>query len=662
MKEHKNTCGSHGEHSHQEDHAACCCTAHAGHSHGESHAGCSCENGSESLEREEVLPLAGALLFFLAGLLLPVGERFQIVLYSLAYLISGWKVLLHAGRNILKGRVFDETFLMSVASLGACLIGDFGEGAAVMLFYNIGELFQSYAVGRSRGSITALMDIRPDTANLLKDGQVKTVPAGNVAVGELILVKAGERIPLDGVVVDGRSLLDTAALTGEAVPREINAGGQALAGCVNLSGVLQIRVTKPFEESTASKILELTENAGANKAKAEQFITKFARYYTPAVVLVAGVIAVFPPLLGAGTWADFIHRALTFLVISCPCALVISVPMGFFAGIGCASKNGILVKGGNYLEALCDAEAVAFDKTGTLTQGTFRVTEQRPNGCSADQLLEWAALAEAYSSHPIAQSLRAAYGREIDQTRVREASEIAGNGVKAVVDGREVLAGNARLMRASGIEVPGTSFSGTAVHVAVQGAYMGMLIIGDTVKPEAKNALRALKNLGVKKTVMLTGDHASAAEEIGREVGVDLVRAELLPGDKVSALETLLESKSQKGTLLFIGDGMNDAPVLARADVGIAMGGMGTDAAIEAADVVIMDDDLSRLPTAIRIARQTQHIVIQNVVFALCIKGIILTLGAIGYASMWAAVFADVGVSLLAVLNSMRALHLKKEH
>ncbi len=530
-----------------------------------------------------------------------------------------------------------------------------------MLFYNIGELFQAYAVGRSRGSITTLMDIRPDTANLLQDGKTTQVPAKNIAVGDLILVKAGERIPLDGVVMDGTSQLDTAALTGEAIPREINAGDQALAGCVNLTGVLQIKVSKPFGESTASKILELTENAGANKAKTEKFITKFARYYTPAVVLVAAAIAVFPPLFGLGAWADYIHRALTFLVISCPCALVISVPMGFFAGIGCASRNGILVKGGNYLEALCNAETIAFDKTGTLTQGTFQVIERRPNSCEADQLLEWAALAEAYSHHPIAQSLRAAYGREIDQARVREVSEVAGNGVKAVVDGREVLVGNARLMRSEEIEVPDDSFSGTAVYVAVEGSYMGLLVIGDTAKPEAMAALKELKRLGVQKTVMLTGDHTSAAQDIGREVGVDLVQAELLPGDKVSALEDLLRNKSQKGSLLFIGDGMNDAPVLARADVGIAMGGMGTDAAIEAADVVIMDDDLNRLPTAIRIARKTRRIVVQNVVFALCVKGIFLTLGSVGYASMWAAVFADVGVSLLAVLNSMRALHLKKE-
>ncbi len=650
MEESK-TCGCGHEHEHQHEHShqdGCGC----GHDH---------VHGSNAMDWNEVSRLIGALVLFFAGVLLPLGEVPKLSLYLGAYVVSGWKVLLQAGRNILKGKVFDEAFLMSIASLGACLIGDFAEGAAVMLFYNVGELFQSYAVGRSRGSITALMDIRPDTAAVLRQGSWDSVAAESVEIGEVILVKAGERIPLDGTVLEGSSQLDSAALTGESVPRSVEPGGGALAGCVNLTGAIQIKVTKLFGESTASKILELTENAGANKAKAEQFITKFARYYTPAVVMAAVVIAVVPPLMGLGTWSNFLHRALTFLVISCPCALVISVPMGFFAGIGCASKNGILVKGGNYLEALCDAEIVALDKTGTLTQGTFQLTEIRPQGCSQSQLLEWAARAEYYSNHPIAQSLRRAYGREIDPAQLGEVTEIAGGGVRAVVDGKTILAGNARLLKEEGIEVPQISFYGTAIYVAAEGSYAGLLVIGDTVKPESREALSKLKALGVQKTVMLTGDHTTAAEEIGREVGVDTVKAELLPGDKVSAVEELLAEKSCKGKLLYIGDGMNDAPVLARADVGIAMGGMGTDAAIEAADIVIMDDDLNRLPTALQIGRRTRMIVVQNIVFALLVKAIVLILGAADMATMWAAVFADVGVSFLAILNSMRALHLPKE-
>lgn len=636
------------EHHHHHDHDDCGCGCGHDHTHG------------GEIERGEVVPLIVALALFFAGLLLPVPAMAQLVLYVAAYLIAGWKVLLEAGENILHGEIFDEAFLMSVASLGACLIGEVGEGAAVMIFYNIGELFQSYAVGRSRGSITALMDIRPDTANLVREGETATVPAQSVEVGQIILVRAGERIPLDGTVLEGSSQLDTAALTGESLPREIGPGQAALAGCVNLNGVLRIQVTKPFGESTASKILELTEHAGANKAKTEQFITRFARVYTPAVVLAAVVIAVVPPLLGLGTWGEFIHRALTFLVISCPCALVLSVPMGFFAGIGCASKNGILVKGGNYLEAMCAAEIVAFDKTGTLTRGRFEVQETRPApGVKPETLLELAALAETYSTHPIANSLRAAYGQPVDKSRIADAAEQAGNGVKATVDGREVLAGNARLMAAHGISVPDQPIQGTAVYVAADGAYQGLVLVGDAPKSEAKEALKALKALGVAKTVMLTGDHTTAAQAVGEAVGVDQVRAELLPGDKVQAVEDLLKEKSSKGKLLYIGDGMNDAPVLARADVGIAMGGMGTDAAIEAADVVIMDDDLNRLPTAIRIARHTRRIVVENVVFAIGVKLIVLTLGARGDATMWAAVFADVGVCVLAILNSMRALRLR---
>lgn len=650
----KNSCG---HHHHHEEESGCGC----GHSHDAEGCGCSCCEGGRGLKKKEVLPLAGALLLFFSGLLLPVSPIIQMVLYGAAYLLSGWKVLWMAAKNIRKGQIFDEAFLMSLASLGACFIGDFGEGAAVMLFYHVGELFQSYAVNRSRGSIADLMDIRPDTTNLLRDGQVVVVPSETVRVGDVILIKAGERIPQDGIVVEGNSELDTAALTGESFPRPVAAEETVLAGCVNLTGTLRVRVTKPFQESTASKILELTEHAKGNKAKAEKFITKFARYYTPGVVIIAAIIAVVPPLANLGTWPDFIHRALTFLVISCPCALVISVPMGFFAGIGCASKNGILVKGGNYLEALSQTKIVVFDKTGTLTQGTFHVAEAHPQNCTQDELLEWAAIAEAYSNHPIAQSLREAYGKEVDLTGITETSEIAGHGVRAVAEGRTVLAGKADLLTESGIELPKMEVSGTAVHVAVDGNYMGYLLIGDTVKPEAKNTIKKLKNLGIYKTVMLTGDHVSAAQEIGREVGVDSVQAELLPMDKVRILESLLNAKPCNGTLLFIGDGMNDAPVLARADVGVAMGGIGTDAAIEAADVVIMDDDLSRLPAMIQIARHTRNVVTQNIVFALGVKAVILILGAFGKANMWAAVFADVGVSCLAILNSLRALRFKKE-
>lgn len=659
-------CGhsEHHEHHHEEKEHECHDHDHS-HEHEGHDCGCSCGCGHDhdhggAVEREEVVRLGIALVLFLAGLLLPVTESIQLLLYAAAYLISGWEVLLQAGRNITKGHVFDETFLMSVASIGACLIGEVGEGAAVMLFYNIGELFQSYAVGRSRGSITALMDIRPDTANLLKDGQPTQVPAESVSVGDLILVRPGERIPLDGMVMEGSSELDTAALTGESLPREISAGEEVLAGCVNLSGILQVRVTKPFGESTASKILELTEHAGANKAKAEQFITKFARYYTPAVVLIAAVIAVFPPLLGLGGWSDFIHRALTFLVISCPCALVISVPMGFFAGIGCASRNGILVKGGNYLEALCDVQTAVFDKTGTLTRGKFEVLEVHPSGVTEEELVELAALAETHSTHPIARSLREACATQPDRSRVGDVTEVAGNGVEAVIDGSLALAGNARLLESHGIAVPEEQVSGTCIYLASENTCRGYILIGDAPKPEAKMALQALKNLGVASTVMLTGDHRAAAEKVGRELGVDEVRAELLPADKVCEVEKQLNKNDRKGKLLFVGDGMNDAPVLARADIGVAMGGMGTDAAIEAADVVVMDDDLNRLPTAIRIARHTRSIVIQNVTFALCVKVIVMLLGAFGKASMWAAVFADVGVSFLAVLNSLRALRIRK--
>lgn len=644
---HSHTHDEHDEHDH-----------HEGHAHAEeSGCGCGHDHSSGGVEKSAVISLMTAAVFFVAALLFPQAGIVKSALFLVAYAAAGWEVLFGAVRNILRGKVFDEQFLMALASLGAIALGDLAEGVAVMLFYQVGELFQNLAVGRSRKSIKTLMDIRPDRANRLVNGEAIECAAQDVVPGDLILVKAGERIPLDGMVAEGESQLDTSALTGESMPRSVSDGQEVLAGCVNLSGTLKIKVTKAFGESTAAKILALVENAGANKAPAEQFITKFARYYTPAVVIVAALIAVVPPLFGLGAWGDFIHRALVFLVISCPCALVISVPMGFFAGIGCASKNGILVKGGNYLEALGQADIMVFDKTGTLTQGKFKVTETRPGALTAEDLLYYAAHAEAFSNHPIAQSLRAAYGKPVKESRVADSTELSGNGIRATVDGKTVLAGNLRLME--GLSVPTQDIDGTVIYVAVNGIYGGLILIGDAPKPEAKRALLDLKALGVRRTVMLTGDHRSAGETVGREVGVDEVHAELLPDGKVEQLETLLLAKRPKGKLLFIGDGMNDAPVLARADVGIAMGGLGTDAAIEAADVVIMDDDLRRLPQSIQIARHTHRIVVQNIVFALAVKLIFLTLGGLGMATMWEAVFADVGVSLLAVLNSMRALRTK---
>jgi len=654
-------CGCHEEkHEHKESHLH-----EHGHDHEHDHCGCGCgcghdHGGNGTVEKQTIFRLSGALVLFFVGSLLPDISVLKNVLLIAAYLISGWDVFRQAVENIRKLRGMDETFLMTVASLGACLIGEIGEGAAVMLFYNIGEQFQSYAVYRSRTSIRALMDIRPDTAFVLEHGQPVERPAESVNVGEVILVRAGERIPLDGRIVNGASQVDTSALTGEALPRDVVNGDVVLAGCINLSGVLQIQVNKPFQESTASKMLVLAERAGANKAKTEKFITKFARYYTPAVVWSAVAIAIFPPLLGVGTWEEYIYRALTFLVISCPCALVISVPMGFFAGIGCASSNGVLIKGGNYLDALRDVKAAVFDKTGTLTYGTLEVMEVRAVSGNRDELLELAALSEVYSKHPIASSLLRAYGKEPDRRRVTDVKEIAGKGVEACIDGEIILAGNKGLMELHGVFVPERQETGTCIYIGKKGMYLGEIIVGDRIKPEAKQTLTDLKKLGIETTVMLTGDHIFAAEQIGREVGIDIVRAGLLPEDKVTEIEKLTDGKYCKGKVLFVGDGINDAPVLARADVGIAMGGMGTDAAMEAADVVIMDDRIDRLITAIRIARGTHRIVVQNIVFSLCVKLIVLTIGAMGYASVWAAVFADVGVSFLAVLNSLRALRADK--
>ena len=598
--------------------------------------------------------LSAALL--IAAALLPLEGWPRLAVFLIPYALIGWDVLWRAVRNIAHGEVFDENFLMSLATVGALCVGEYPEAVFVMLFYQVGELFQSYAVDQSRKSIASLMDIRPDYANLEVDGQIQQTDPEDVAVGDIILIKPGERIPLDGDVVEGNSTLDTAALTGESLPRSVGPGESVVSGCVNLSGLLRVEVTKPFEESTVAKILDLVENASAKKAKAENFITKFARYYTPAVVLAAVVLAVLPPLALGWAWTDAILRALNFLVVSCPCALVISVPLSFFGGIGGASRQGILVKGGSYLEVLARTETVVFDKTGTLTKGVFQVTAVHPEQGTEAELLELAALAEAYSDHPISRSLKTAYGKPLEQERVSHVEELSGRGVRAVVDGKEVCAGNDKLMEEIGAAWKPCHQVGTVVHVAVDGVYGGHIMISDQVKEDAREAIAALKGLGVKRTVMLTGDAAAVGEAVAQELGLDEVHTQLLPAGKVERVEALLTETSSKGALAFVGDGINDAPVLSRADIGIAMGGLGSDAAIEAADVVLMDDKPSKLAEAVDIARRTLGIVRQNIIFALGVKALVLILSAMGKATMWAAVFADVGVSVIAILNAMRAL------
>jgi len=598
--------------------------------------------------------LAAALLVLCQAL--PLTGPAAAACHLAPYLLVGGGVLRKAARNIRSGQVFDENFLMALATLGAFATAEYAEAVFVMLFFQVGELFEDYAVGKSRRSIAALMDIRPDTARVERpDGETEETDPEDVAVGAVILVKPGERIPLDGVVLEGVSALDTAARTGESLPRDVSAGESVLSGCVNLTGVLRVRVTRPSEESTVSRILELVENAGEKKAVSEQFITRFARYYTPAVVMAAAALALVPPLFVRG-WGDWFHRALIFLVVSCPCALVISVPLSFFGGIGGASRRGILVKGSSYLEALAQADTIVFDKTGTLTAGRFTVTEVFPEtGFTEASLLETAALAERYSGHPIAQSLRAACGT-LPETPVTDVAEIAGQGLRARVGGRAVLAGNARLMEAHGIALRPCGSAGTVVYVAVEGVFAGAIAIADRPKPGAKAALRALKTAGVSRTVMLTGDSEAAAGAIAAELGLDAYHARLLPGDKVERLEQLLAAQGEGRKLAYVGDGINDAPVLTRADVGIAMGALGSDAAIEAADIVLMDDDPAKIAAAIRIARKTVRIVRQNIVFALGVKFGVLILGALGHASMWLAVFADVGVAVIAILNAMRCL------
>ena len=579
----------------------------------------------------------------------------RLLLFLVPYFVIGWDILWKAVRNIAHGQVFDENFLMCIATIGALVLGEYAEAVGVMLFYQVGELFQSYAVGRSRRSIAQLMDIRPDSANVERDGQIVQVDPDEVAVGEVIVVRPGEKVPLDGVVLEGSSALDTAALTGESAPRDVSPGGELLSGCVNLTGLLKVRVTKEFGQSTVAKILDLVENASSKKAKAENFITKFARCYTPAVVIGAVLLAVIPSLV-TGQWGVWVHRALIFLVISCPCALVISIPLSFFGGIGGASARGILVKGGNYLELLAQTETVVFDKTGTLTRGVFELSALHPApGVSQEELLEAAALAECHSSHPIAQSLRRAWGRDIDPGRTESVREVPGHGVSAQVDGTQVLAGNDKLMAREGIPCLPCSDTGTLVYVAREGKYLGCAVISDQVKQTAPAAIAALKARGIR-TVMLTGDSHAVGQAVAGQLGLDEVHAQLLPADKVDRLEDLLAHKSPKGVLAYVGDGVNDAPVLSRADVGIAMGGIGSDAAIEAADVVLMDDDPAKLIQAMDIARKCLRIVRENIVFALAVKGLFLILGALGVASMWEAVFADVGVAVIAILNASRML------
>ena len=603
--------------------------------------------------------------------LLPLPRLVSTILYLAAYLLIGYDILRKAGKGILNGRVFDENFLMAVATIGAIALavyeksGDYLEAIAVMLFYQVGELFQSYAVGKSRRNISALMDIRPDYANIERDGTLERVDPDEVAIGSTIVVQPGEKVPIDGVILEGTSDLNTSALTGESLPREAKAGDEVISGCINMTGVLKIRTTKQFGESTVSKILELVEESSSRKSRSENFISKFAKIYTPAVCIGALLLAVLPPLVNliAGNpagWENWIYNALTFLVISCPCALVVSVPLSFFAGIGGASKEGVLIKGSNYMETLSQTKIVVFDKTGTLTQGVFEVNGVHHSTMDNARLLEYAALAECSSSHPISKSLQRAYGKEIDRSRVADIEEISGEGLTARVDGTPVAVGNPKLMKRLGVEYADCHSIGTIIHVAVNGSYAGHIVISDREKPDAREAIAALKKAGVEKTVMLTGDAKAVAEKVAADLGIDEVHSELLPGDKVSRVEGLLKEKSTKAKLAFVGDGINDAPVLSRADIGIAMGAMGSDAAIEAADVVLMDDDPMKIVKGIKISRKCLSIVYENITFALVVKAVCLALGVLGRANMWLAIFADVGVTVIAVLNAIRALRVHK--
>ncbi|WP_347176156.1 heavy metal translocating P-type ATPase [Tissierella sp. Yu-01] len=630
------------EHSHSHD---------DGHSHDHNH-------GGQSEVKEQIIKIliSGGLLIL--GSLLETTSLFNLLIFLMSYAVVGGEVLSRAVKNIRRGQIFDENFLMSIATVGAFFVGEYAEAVGVMLFYQVGELFQDIAVDKSRRSISALMDIRPDYANLIIDNDIKVVSPEDVNIGDIIVVKPGEKIPLDGKVIEGRSMVDTSALTGESVPRELEPGSDALSGFINNNGVLNIEVTKNFGESTVSKILDLVQNASSKKAPTENFITKFARYYTPAVVYGALALAIIPPFIIEGaTFSEWIYRALIFLVISCPCALVISIPLGFFGGIGGASKRGVLVKGSNYLEALNHVETVVFDKTGTLTKGVFNVTEIQPeSNFTEEELIEIAAFAESYSNHPIAKSVLKAYGKEVNKSLIESYDEIPGHGIRVVVESKEILAGNNKLMNKEDISYENVETIGTVIHVALDKDYVGYIIISDEIKEDSARAIKALNDLGIKKTVMLTGDTRLVGEKVGKELGLDEVYTELLPTDKVEKLEELFNQKSQKGKLVFVGDGINDAPVLARADIGIAMGGLGSDAAIEAADIVIMTDEPSKIAEAIKISNRTKKIVWQNIAFALGIKGIFLIMGAFGVATMWEAVFADVGVAVIAILNSMRVM------
>lgn len=601
-----------------------------------------------------------AAVLFAAGGLLHLEGWAELGVYLVCYAVIGWDIVWKAITNILHGQVFDENFLMTIATIGALILGEHSEGVAVMLFYQVGEWFQSYAVSKSRRSITSLMDIRPDYANIEQGGKLVQVDPEDVKIGDTIIVKPGERVPLDGKIIKGSSTLDTSALTGESMPREVEAGMEVISGCINQTGILTIQTTKAFGESTVAKILDLVENASDKKGKMENFITRFARYYTPVVVFAALALAILPPLVTGQAFSIWIYRALTFLVISCPCALVISIPLSFFGGIGGASKIGVLVKGSNYLEALAYTETVVFDKTGTLTKGSFAVTEIHANGMEDEELLELAAYAEDYSNHPISLSIQKAYGKKIDNSRITDVQEIAGHGVQAVIDGMTVLAGNAKLMEREHISYTAPNAIGTVVYVAFDGRYAGCIVIADEVKADAPAAIKELKAAGIRRTVMLTGDADAVGQDVARRLGLDRAYTELLPADKVDRVEELLAQKSDKGMLAFVGDGINDAPVLARADVGIAMGALGSDAAIEAADVVLMTDEPSKIAAVMQIARKTIRISNENIVFALGVKFLVLILGALGRANMWAAVFADVGVSVIAILNAIRAMRVKR--
>ena len=625
--------------------------------------------GGENMNKKQKKMLTRIIIaFVLIAVLsvLPVDGYLEFALYMIPYLVIGYDILKKAFKGIRNKQVFDENFLMAVATIGAILLKDYKEGTAVMLFYQIGELFQSYAVGKSRRNITELMDIRPDYANIENDGKLEKVDPDEVEIGSIIVVQPGEKVPLDGVIVEGTTTLNTSALTGESLPRSAKPGDEIISGCINMTGVLKIRTTKEFDESTVSKILELIEESSSRKSRSENFISKFARYYTPAVCYGALALAVLPPIVNLvilhnpAMWSQWIYRALTFLVISCPCALVISIPLSFFAGIGGASNAGVLVKGSNYLETLSETKYVVFDKTGTLTKGVFEVAGVHHNTMEQSKILEYAALTESFSSHPISRSLKTAYGKEINQNRVTDVEEISGNGVTAKVDGTPVAVGNVKLMKRIGVEAVECHQVGTVIHVAIDGAYAGHILISDVPKPTSKDAIANLKKNGIKETVMLTGDIDRVAQQVAGELGVDRVYSELLPADKVSKVEELLAKKSEKEKLAFVGDGINDAPVLSRADIGIAMGAMGSDAAIEAADVVLMDDDPMKIVKAIRIAKKCMRIVYENIYFAIGIKVICLILGAVGIANMWVAIFADVGVMVLSVLNAIRTLFVKR--